>query len=114
VVSCRKKVASDCSPENSAASFRYGANGLTLWTCQTKKPLLQDRVFTIPKRNAEAQVLVAVADSQKAIFVPPAGGVLRTFDQMCFTEGLPKCSLPCMVVWEKAPRIPVFTIVFSY
>jgi hypothetical protein len=34
-----------------------------LRTIETEKPLLQDRVFAIPKREREAEPLVVVPDS---------------------------------------------------
>ena len=46
---------------------------VALVSSETEKPLLQDGIAAVPKRDGEANALVAVADTEQPIFVPAVG-----------------------------------------
>jgi hypothetical protein len=44
-----------------------------LVTGEAERPLLQDRVATVPERERQAQQLVVVADAAKPVLAPAVG-----------------------------------------
>ena len=40
-------------------------------SCQTEKPLLQDRIATVPQGECNGQAALGVGDSQEPVLTPP-------------------------------------------
>lgn len=56
---------------------------------QSEKPLLQNRVFFVPKRNGETNQLMPVAKSGDAVFVPAIRAFMRLFKRKVFPHAAP-------------------------
>src|SRR6476469_255369 len=63
---------------------------------QTKEPLLQDRIVTVPERDGETQSLLQVAKPGEPVFSP----VVRTGARV--------------IVRDVLPRVAVLAVVFAY
>src|SRR5262245_29397041 len=61
-----------------------------------EQPLLQNRVATVPQRDAEAEVLLAVAEAGDGIFIPAI------------------CAATSVVVWKVLPRVAVGAVVLAH
>jgi hypothetical protein len=68
---------------------------IALMTSDTKEPLLQNGVYSIPKSQRKAQVLMIVADAGQAIFTPAI------------------CTGSCLRMRKMGPGIAIVGVIFT-
>ena len=79
---------------------------------QAEQPLLQDRIMSIPERQREAEILVAVANSGESILVPAIGAAAS----VVVREVRPGAAIVAVVFADSSPgaltevRPPVFPV----
>src|SRR5437879_4288682 len=66
---------------------------------QSKNPLFQDGVASVPQRQCETDRLLAVADTGQPIFIPAVG----TGARMVVREVLPGSAVSAVVLAHRAP-----------
>src|SRR5439155_8239008 len=85
---------------------------IALAVCQTKEPLLQNRVLAVPKRKRETKTLLIVADAGQTVFAP----AIRTAAGMIVRQVFPCVAVRAVIFTHCAPlafrevRTPEFPV----
>src|SRR5262249_49474706 len=66
---------------------------------QAEKPLLEERIAPIPKRDRHAEVLKPVAEPGKTVFVPPVGSAAS----VVVREVIPGVAVRTVILTGRAP-----------
>src|SRR5262245_58711420 len=72
---------------------------VALAASQTKKPFFQDWILAVPEGKGEAQILMPVADTRYAIFVPAVGARASVI----MREVIPRVAIGAIVFAHRAP-----------
>ena len=69
---------------------------VALWIAQAEHPLFENRIFFVPQRNRQADMLLVVAKAADAVFVPTIG----------LAAGV--------IVGKEIPRVAIGAVVFAH
>ena len=85
---------------------------IALIASQPKEPFLENRILAIPKRQSEADILMAIGDAADTVFAPAVGAAARLIVRQIF----PDVSIRAVVLAYRAPlavgylRSPAFPV----
>jgi hypothetical protein len=66
---------------------------------KTKEPLLQDRVFPVPKAYGKTEVLKKIGDAPKPVLSPVIGSAMR----MIVREIMPRITIRAVIFPDRSP-----------